>query len=791
MPRPPPPKDPQPASRPADDERVSELVGLLSAQQPEPEEPVYSRATFPRASVPRAGAVARATDTRLDDEEPEQPVRGGGQRVIPAAPAAPSPFTAALARMVAGDQDVRQAVEDALGEPAQTRPDDDAEPWPVRPEPVRPAETAVPSPPAHQEEETVGDQVVAPPSTSDRPVEVPTWAVPEVAPASVSPREEAIADLLRGALAQGHSDEALAGILRRVLAGDSPQAALPEPAAAPEPVFAAPTMPVPSFEAPLAAEPEPVAEAPVDAAPDAPVLETPVLVAPAVELPVVPEPAVVEAVVPEQAVEPPAAEVAPAPAPVTLFGATGSMWGTPSTSASLWGEPVAPVSTRPADTDAPIWAEVARQESSPAPLFDETPEAEPVAVDEPALDDVAADDVEADLVAEPAAEPEQELAAAVEETAEDIAVEVAEEPELAGFAPLLARTASDPAPMMSLDATTVMPPLSLLPPLPSSRGRGRPPVPPATRRPSASAPAPTGPAPSVPEAVVPEPAPAAAVVEPEPTPVPAPATRSLATVTRLPVAPLMAGPDIPELFEDLEAPGSAPEPAAPAVVVSSGDVAGRLELLGLPGELLGDTFTQDVAERGTYAALTRALALQLPKAPELPLGAGDAVFVVGPGADALRAARTLAATLHLDPDCVQWATRGDLAGLAPRDSRITSVDAAIDRRQEALASGTVTMVAVDAPLRSDAYWMAQLVSVWAPAAVWAVVEATRKPEDLEPWIDGLPRVDALIVQDADLSADPAAVLRRVDAPVAFLDGVRATPHRWASLLCERLESTTT
>jgi hypothetical protein len=103
----------------------------------------------------------------------------------------------------------------------------------------------------------------------------------------------------------------------------------------------------------------------------------------------------------------------------------------------------------------------------------------------------------------------------------------------------------------------------------------------------------------------------------------------------------------------------------------------------------------------------------------------------------------------------------------------------------------VTIVAVDAPLRTDTYWMAQMMTVWTPVAVWAVVEATRKPEDLLPWIDGLPRVDALIVQDTDLSADPAAVLRRVNAPVALLDGVRATPHRWASLLCERLESTTT
>ena len=114
---------------------------------------------------------------------------------------------------------------------------------------------------------------------------------------------------------------------------------------------------------------------------------------------------------------------------------------------------------------------------------------------------------------------------------------------------------------------------------------------------------------------------------------------------------------------------------------------------------------------------------------------------------------------------------------------------AIDRQKEAAAAGTVTIVAVDAPLRADSFWTAQMMAIWSPTAVWAMVEATRKPEDLGPWLEGLPRVDALIVQDTDLSADPAAVLRRVAAPVALLDGVRATPHRWASLLCERLEAT--
>jgi hypothetical protein len=290
-----------------------------------------------------------------------------------------------------------------------------------------------------------------------------------------------------------------------------------------------------------------------------------------------------------------------------------------------------------------------------------------------------------------------------------------------------------------------------------------------------------------------------------------PAIRSLATVTRLPVGPLRATPetpDMPELdadeLDDLDALTSAlladlepnvVPPSAPAVAPQApirsvpGDLQGRLEALGLPGHLLGTTFDDDVAGQGTYAALTRALALRLPAAPELPSGAGEVLFVVGPGFETLRAARSLAASLRLDPDNVQWATRGELAALAAKGSRITSVDTAMDRSQDAASSGTVTIVAVDAPLRTDAYWMSQMLAIWSPTAVWVVVEATRKPEDLGPWIGGLPRVDAVVVTDTDLSAAPAAVLHQVAAPVALLDGVRATPHRWASLLCERLENT--
>jgi hypothetical protein len=269
----------------------------------------------------------------------------------------------------------------------------------------------------------------------------------------------------------------------------------------------------------------------------------------------------------------------------------------------------------------------------------------------------------------------------------------------------------------------------------------------------------------------------------------------------------MATPETPELSElfgnpepddkgtaqpAAAAPAETPAPTPRAAAAVSAPATPRsiteqLETLGLPADLLGSTFAADVETHGTYAALTRALGLRLPPAPQLPSGAGEVLVVVGPGVETLRAARSLAASLRLDPQRVQWATRGDLAGLAAKGSRMTTTDAAIERRQEIADAGTVTIVAVDVPLRTDAFWMTQMLAIWSPVAVWAVVEATRKPEDLEHWIEGLARVDALIVQDTDLSTDPAAVLRRVAAPVALLDGVRATPHRWASLLCERLE----
>ncbi|QNG37641.1 hypothetical protein F1C76_14540 [Geodermatophilaceae bacterium NBWT11] len=321
---------------------------------------------------------------------------------------------------------------------------------------------------------------------------------------------------------------------------------------------------------------------------------------------------------------------------------------------------------------------------------------------------------------------------------EEMAAEMA-----AGMAEVLARTASDPAPLR--DGTTVLPSLASVlgaaftaAPAPRVRGT-KPPVPPARGGRTRAVP-------------------------------PHPTTRGRdegwATVTHL--VPPAATP-------------SAPSPAATETVDPDG-----LTGLGLTPRLLGPDFAARARTQGTFAALVASLTETLPAAPTAPTGAGDVLVVAGPGAEALASARTLATSLRLDPAAVQWATRGELAGLTAQDLRVPTAAVAAERRAQSRGAGVPTVVALDVPLRdAGSPWVAQVLEALAPTAVWGVLDATRKPADLAGWVRALPRVDAVVVTETESSADPAALLDGLTVPVAVVDGARATPHRWAALLCER------
>ncbi|SDN44143.1 hypothetical protein [Geodermatophilus sp. DSM 45219] len=608
---------------------VDEVADLLGGRADQPAVGLYSRTSAPRTARPAAAKGFRTA-------APKAPAAAAAPAPAPApvvddAPLSPSPFTAALAQMVARDVDVREAVDDAIAAVAAAAP--------------APAAPAAPAP----------------------------------APAAPPPATAA------------------------------PAAAVVPPA--PAPVTPAPAAPAPAWEAELP--------------PAAP-----------------PAPAVVPPSAP--AARPAAATVPPLPEPVTV---------------PEWvHEP--DLSTGPVTSREEAIAEVLR-----AALAHDTSEAAltqllrgVLAGSAPAEQDADAADGAWDEFAEAHT---AEIPVWVDATAEADEWEV--------DADVLAPTASDPAPL-PLDATTVLPPLSLLPPRAPGTALAvppllsRPPVPPAIGR---------GPGQSVARASQPA------------------ADSRLATVTRLPVdkraaawrrsAPMVV-PSVRGRSTSAVASGPLPGAAEDALIC-------RLLELGVPEQLLGEDFAVEVTRSGAYAALTRALAAGLPAAPALPSGAGEVLLVVGPGVETLAAARSLAASLRLDGEQLQWASRGDLAALAPRSNRITSIDTALERKQNADRSSALTIVAVDVPLRAGGgAWLEQMVAVFAPVGVWAVVEATRKPEDVGPWLDALPRVDALMVQDTDLTADPAAVLGRTATPVALLDGARATAHRWASLLCERLET---
>ncbi|SDN59615.1 hypothetical protein SAMN05660199_00365 [Klenkia soli] len=212
-----------------------------------------------------------------------------------------------------------------------------------------------------------------------------------------------------------------------------------------------------------------------------------------------------------------------------------------------------------------------------------------------------------------------------------------------------------------------------------------------------------------------------------------------------------------------------------------------LAALGVPPSVLGAGFAAEASRRGTFAALASALGRALPPAPAIPSEPGDVLVVVGPGAEALGAARALAVALRLDPSRVLWCTRGPLAGLAGADVQVSGAAAAADVRALLAGADVPTVIAVDVPLGdAGGAWAAQMVQAWDATAVWGVLDSTRKPAALRSWLAGLPRVDAVVVTDTDAAPDPAALLEGLPVPVAVVDGARATPHRWAALLCERL-----
>jgi hypothetical protein len=223
---------------------------------------------------------------------------------------------------------------------------------------------------------------------------------------------------------------------------------------------------------------------------------------------------------------------------------------------------------------------------------------------------------------------------------------------------------------------------------------------------------------------------------------------------------------------------AAPRPAPTAEPA----VLARLADVGLGPVLLDLVRTGLAAGDGLEDALFAALA-QLPTAPPLPFRRGSLLAVVGDHDAAWPVASELAD--EIGAPAVAFAALG--AGGRHLNSELVARSAGeAAEKAPGWRRSAVAVVCVDAPVDLQSLqWSGSVLHAVRPTAVWGVVDATAKPEDVDAWAHAVGGVDALVVRGAGRTVSPAAVLR-AGIPVARVDDFRASAHRWAALIRERV-----
>lgn len=239
-----------------------------------------------------------------------------------------------------------------------------------------------------------------------------------------------------------------------------------------------------------------------------------------------------------------------------------------------------------------------------------------------------------------------------------------------------------------------------------------------------------------------------------------------------------------------------PEPTAAGVVTAmvaaiphAPDPTGllpRLEAIGFPAHMVPDLFLHEVGEKGIHNALTRLIKMRTAPAPSLPV-APCTVVVIGPDTEALTAAMNACGALRADAAQVAWVGPAHLSNLVPASRRISTPQAATEWLAAPKRAAAVNVIAVSTAVSEniDPHIRA-IVAALDPTMVLAVVDATRKAEAVTRWIEALDCVDAVALENASGTHDPATWLTFAGSPVALVEGRKATAARWASLLCERL-----
>jgi len=176
----------------------------------------------------------------------------------------------------------------------------------------------------------------------------------------------------------------------------------------------------------------------------------------------------------------------------------------------------------------------------------------------------------------------------------------------------------------------------------------------------------------------------------------------------------------------------------------------------------------------------------LSKPPRPPRGPGQVLALVGDPAVAFKAGLALAERMRIPTTRVLLASAEPVVPGMIASRRLPDVVAARKRSVRLVSLPDPSVVAIDLPIGAiwddeAVDWAREMAAAVGAVAIWAVVDATRKIEDLANWLTQLGPVDALVVHNAAVTDDLLS-LRDLGYPIAILDDRLATRAAWRSVL---------
>ena len=242
-------------------------------------------------------------------------------------------------------------------------------------------------------------------------------------------------------------------------------------------------------------------------------------------------------------------------------------------------------------------------------------------------------------------------------------------------------------------------------------------------------------------------------------------------------------PEAPEPSVEVQPDEYEPPAAAESLTEDRADLRLALYRAGFDPGMAAD-IERSVDEQGLEGALLQ-LFEELPEAPRPPRRNGSLVVVVGPGRRALDEATRIAAEVGTDPASVAFACERRAVWPTTEELLIHSAEDAMEMAP-GHRRGRVGVVAVNVPVgASSTAWARHVIHALRPTLGVGVVDAMYKNEDIDSWVRALDGVDALVVDNTDVTTSPARVLD-LEVPVSRLGEQPATPARWTATVLDRI-----